>query len=69
MLFWLCFKKSRELVSVQAFGTFLQKVPAADRDVSLVYLSTLCFAKLFRCVLQTWQRPTLPCLKTKYHRR
>ena len=21
------------------------------------------------CYLQTWQRPTLPCLKTKYHRR
>ena len=21
------------------------------------------------CNLQTWQRPTLPCLKTKYHRR
>ena len=23
----------------------------------------------FSCVLQTWQRPTLPRLKTKYHRR
>ena len=28
------------------------------------------FVEMFsRCVLQTWQRPTLPCLKTKYHRR
>jgi hypothetical protein len=23
----------------------------------------------FTCNLQTWQRPTLPCLKTKYHQR
>ena len=24
---------------------------------------------MFSCVLQTWQRPTLPRLETKYHRR
>ncbi len=28
----------------------------------------ICFGVFF-CVLQTWQRPTLPRLKTKYHRR
>ena len=31
----------------------------------LVLLNVRCFCIL--CALQTWQRPTLPCLKTKYH--
>lgn len=39
-----------------------------DQDRQPVRIQGGCFCEVsVSCILQTWQRPTLPCLKTKYH--
>ncbi len=83
--FGFCEAKSRLLLRVYPSKKAACRRPLrfglAERlfreDFRFVFAAALSFSAMPRrgaavflsCVLQTWQRPTLPRLKTKYHRR
>lgn len=52
-------------------GTIITQKAACERPFVSAWAVELVMRRLFyiSCVLQTWQRPTLPRLKTKYHGR
>ena len=73
-LFSDCIESKRPLVG----GPWFRRGRSLCREGDLCFAAALSFSaclegerrfRFLSCVLQTWQRPTLPRLKTKYHRR